>query len=312
MRDISVIIVNFNTKDLILKCIGSIRKHTKGVDYEIIIVDNDSTDGSMELLKGESVVKAIFNKDNLGFARANNQGIKKATGRYVLLLNSDTKLKEDSLAKMVQWMDEHLKVGIATCKLLNPDGSVQATGGSFPTLARIFLWSTFIDDLPLVADLFGSYHPHTPRFLGSSFYSNSHPQDWVTGAFFLFRHEVVNKVGYLDEEFFMYVEEVDFCFRMKKMGGDIWYVPQTAVIHLGGRSEGSKGIFTGEGLAREGAILGEFKGLRRFYRKHYPLWQYPLLVVFLKLAAFLRILLFGILGRQKQAWRIYGKALAIS
>lgn len=307
---LSIVIVNFNTKELLKNCVQSIKKHTKGVIHEIIVVDNGSTDGSAEFLENESSVKTIFNKDNVGFAKANNQGIKRATGRYVLLLNSDTELKGNSLGAMVNWMDKHPKVGIATCKLLNPDGTVQATGGYFPSLLRIFLWATFLDDLPPIASIFGSYHPHTSKF-GGSFYNSEHPQDWVTGAFFFFRRELIEKVGYLDEEFFMYVEEVDYCMRVKKQGWDIWYAPQTAIIHFGGGSEDSQAVTSGEGLIREGAVLGEFKGLKKFYRKHYPLLQYPLLILLLKLAAILRILVFGILGRQGLAWRTYGKALAI-
>lgn len=310
MKDLSIVIVSFNTQELLADCIGSIKEHTKGVDYEILIVDNGSQDGSVEWLKEEKGIEAILNKGNLGFAGANNQGIKKATGRYILLLNSDTELKENSLAKMIRWMDEHPGVGIATCKLLNPDGSTQANGGSFPTLLRVFLWGTFLDDIPLISRLLGSYHPHP--HIGEKD-SREHQQDWVSGAVFLIRKEVVKDLGGLEEEFFMYAEDVEYCLRAKKGGWEVWYIPQTSIVHIGSASsKGNSVKFSGKSLGKEKGILGEFDGLKRFHKKYYPSWQYPLLVMVLKLAAFLRILVFGILGRQKQAWRIYGKALATS
>lgn len=302
MVDVSIIIVSYNTKKLLLDCVSSIKKHTKVVAYEVIVVDNASTDGSVAALRDLRIknhdLRIIENKKNLGFAAANNQGIKKATGRYILLLNSDTKLTEDAISKMVGWMDQHPRVGVATCTLTNAEGSLQATGGSFPTLFKVSLWATFLDDFPLVDDIFGSYHPHTPSFFTrSDFFEKEHGQDWVTGAFFLVRRKTQKEVGFLDEQFFMYVEEVDYCFRAKKKGWGIWYVPITKIIHLGGAST-------------KGSILGEFVGLTKFYRKHKSNWQYPILLVLLRLAAFLRIIVFGILGRQKEAVRIYAKALA--
>lgn len=307
MIDVSVVVVSFNTKELLLECLASVKKHTKRVSYEVIVVDNASTDGTVKAIKDIRDVQLIRNKKNVGFAKANNQGIKKTKGRYVLLLNSDTALREDSLTKMVMWMDDHKKVGIATCKLVNPDGSTQATGGSFPNLLRVFLWATFLDDLPFVSGLFGSFHPHVSRGV----FEKEHRQDWVTGAFLLVRKEILEKIGALDEEFFMYVEEVDFCFRAKRAGWQVWYVPATQIVHESGASASGSTITFLEGVrGREGSVLGEFKGLKKFYKKHYPAWQFPALSFLLRLAAFLRIIVFGIFGRQKEAWKIYAKALA--
>ena len=147
MADLSIIIVSYNTKKLLLGCIQSIEKHTQGVDYEVIVVDNASTDGSADLVRRLSLkksdVRVIENTINKGFAAANNQGIKIAKGKYILLLNSDTKILENTLLKMISWMDKNEKVGVSTCKLLNADRSIQATGGYFPTLPRIFMWALF-------------------------------------------------------------------------------------------------------------------------------------------------------------------------
>lgn len=308
-HDLSIIIVNFNTKELLGNCLDSIARHTKGINYKIIVVDNASSDGSVDEIKKRRLkvkgLKTVFNKENLGFAAANNQGMKLSQGRYVLLLNSDTKLHENSLSKMVAWMDSHLEVGISSCMLLNPDRSMQETGGYFPNLLRVFLWATFLDDLPLVSGVFGSYHPH------GSLYKKERELDWVTGAFFLVRDKVIEDVGFLDDRFFMYVEEVDYCFRAKSKGWRVRYIPDTSIVHLGGGSGSGNGVqFRRWSIGKERSIIGEFEGLKRFYKKHYPAWQCPFLISFLKLAALLRLGIFGFLRGQAHARTIYGKAFA--
>lgn len=308
--DLSIIIVSFNTKKLLLSCINSVRKYTKGINYEIIVVDNGSSDGTQEAIKKIKGVKLILNRDNFGFAAANNQGIKIAQGRHILLLNSDTELKEDSLGKMVGWMEKNSRVGISSCKLLDSSGSTQATGGFFPSLARVFLWATFLDDLSLVSNLFRAYHPHTSKFFTRSrFYENAHQQDWVTGAFFLMRREVVADIGFLDEVFFMYVEEVDYCFRAKKKGWGVCYVPITGIVHIGAASS-KEGLveFGGGTVGKERSIIGEFEGLKIFYKKHYPDWQYGFLILFLKITAVLRFSVYGIIRGDGSAKHIYAKA----
>lgn len=307
--DISIVIVSFNTRQLLNKCLDSIVRHIKEINYEIIVVDNASSDGSVEavekIITGTKSIKGmvIKNTKNLGFAAANNQGIKKAKGRYVLLLNSDTEFTEDSLRQMVSWMDKNPKAGISTCTLLNSNKTIQATGGYFPGLFRLFLWGTFLDDLPLVSVVFRSYHPH------SAFHKKLREQDWITGAFFLIRGELIEQIGVFDEKFFMYVEEIDYCFRAKKKGWEVWYVPDTAIIHIGGASSKGESIkFIEGGVGKEQSIIGEFEGLKRLYKKHYPAWQYPLLTSLLKLAALLRFVLYGFLKGESGAKRIYAKA----
>lgn len=293
--DVSIITVSFNTKKLLIKCLESIREYTKGVRYEVIVVDNGSTDGSASAIGKFQAPKSKFqiirNKVNLGFAKANNQGIKIAKGRYVLFLNSDTQVLEDSISKMVLWMDKHPQAGIATCKLVNSDKSTQATGGSFPSLWRVFLWASFLDDLPFVAGVFGSYHPHQ-----GGYFDEEHRQDWVTGAFMLIRRKVLDTVGYWDEDFFMYGEDLEYCLRTVEAGWQVWYTPLTHIVHLGSKRT-------------ERSILGEFAGLLKIYRKHFAFWQYPVLEFLLKVAAILRILFFGILKGEKEALKIYAKAL---
>jgi GT2 family glycosyltransferase len=297
--------VNYNTKDLLLGCLESVKRNTKGIEYEIIVVDNASTDGSAEILKrlkGQSF-KAILNSTNLGFARANNQGIKIADGRYVLLLNSDTEIKDNVLGEMLAYMDKNTKAGIVSCALRDKDGKLQATGGYFPTLLRVASWMFFLDDIPLLDKLIKPFHPmHEKSFFyrGEGFFKRESPRDWVTGAFFLIRRVVLDEVGVLDEDYFMYTEEVDLCFRAKKKGWEVWYLPKWAIVHYGGASSAS-----------EFPIISEYKGVKTFYKKHMPSWQSPILRLLLKKGAVLRMILFGIL--KGGSWvKVYAKAFQIA
>lgn len=303
--DLSIIIINYNTKDLLLRCLESIKKNTNNLSYEIIVIDNDSKDGSVESIKmiNNFLVKIISNKKNLGFAKANNQGIKIAKGRYILLLNPDTAVTKGVLAQMIGFMEKSPDVAVVSCALKNKDGSFQATGGYFPTLSRVITWMLFIDDIPLMDKLIKPFHPmHEKSFIyrGEEFFKKEGERDWVTGACFLVRKEVFDEVGELDEEYFMYTEEVDFCFRVKKKGWKVWYIPSLAISHIGGVSSPS-----------EFPILSEYKGIKIFYRKHMPAWQMPVVRFFLKVGAVLRIFLLGTLKGGVYA-KAYAKAFQIA
>jgi len=298
MIDLSIIIISYNASEMLMNCLSSIKEQTSGLDYEIIIVDNASQQDNTRLIKNfkrknkTPPIVLIENKFNKGFAAANNQGLEIARGDYILLLNSDTLLVENSLLAMINWLKNHKDVGICSCKLINPDGKVQPTGGYFPTLFRIFLWATFLDDLPPISLLFGSYHPHSWQ------YHKEFSLDWVTGAFFLFRRKVLGKIGMLDSSFFMYVEEVEYCLRAKKAGFDVFFTPQTKIIHYGGGTQSDKSY----------ALQAEIDGLKRLYKKHYPSWQYFPLICFLFLALLLRVILFGLLDTKRGI--AYAKILA--
>lgn len=303
MKDLSVIVVSYNTKKLLKDCLACVVKYTKEINYEIVVVDNASTDGSVETIdnfKSQiSDFKIIKNKKNLGFSKANNQGIKKSKGRYVLLLNSDTLIKENVLGEMVSWMDENKKVGIASCALKNKDGSEQGTGGYFPHLFKVFTWMFFLEDIPFIDRIIKPFHPmhsQSPFYKGERHFLTPHQKDWMTGAFFLIRKEVIEKVGLLDEDYFMYVEELDFCYRAKKAGWQVWFLPKWSITHLGGASS-----------TTEFSILSEYKGMKLFYKKHKPSWQMPFLRIFLKGGSFLRIMIFGVI-KGKEVAKVYAKA----
>jgi len=305
MIDLSIIIVSFNTKKFTKGTIDSVIKHTKGVIYEIIIVDNNSSDGSKELLqdytkKYKNVVYIQTGK-NLGFGRGNNVGIEKSKGKYILLLNSDTELRKNIIPEMIKYMDSHPKIGVSTCSLLNTDGSLQGTGGGFPTLGRVFAWMFFIENIPFIEKLFIPFHPiHSMSpYKGGSIFKEKRKMDWITGAFMLLKRKVIEDTGIFDEEYFMYVEETEFCYRIAKSGWEIWYLPQWSIIHYGGTSGGG-----------EFPLLSEYKGVKLFYKKHMKRFNNIILKVMLRLGSLIRVILFTILGKINHA-KIYVKAFKL-
>lgn len=285
--DLSVIIVNWNTKKLLEDCLKSIFKFTKGISFEAIVVDNGSGDSSQAMVRGKYPnVKLVENKDNLGFTKANNQGIKIAKGKYILLLNSDTYLIENSFKILVDFANHQKNLGAVGPLLLNLDNSVQQSVGFFPHLPQIFYWSTFLDDLPF-GKLLKPYHMDH-----DSFYQKEHEVDWVTGAAYFIPQSTVKNVSVLDERIFMYGEEVEWSYRIKKAGFKIYFTPKTKIIHIG---RGSSGNFPSS------AYVGEFKGLIYFYKKHKGLLALQILRFFLKIGALARIILFFLLGKKELA-----------
>lgn len=293
--DLSLVIVNFNTKDLTLGCIESVLKNTKNLNFEIILVDNSSNHEIPQSKK----YKLISSKTNLGFTGGNNEGMKKAVGRYVLLINSDTLVHDNILGEMVSWMDENPKIGISTPALRNKDGSLQGTGGYFPTLIRVFSWMT-IQDFPFVDKFIKPFHPNKEKSFSKNdeFYIKGKDLDWVTGAFMMIRREVIDDIGYLDTDYFMYTEDTDYCFRAREKGWRVYFNPKWSITHFGGASS-----------IKEYPILSEYKNIKLFYKKHYPNWQYLPLRVLLKIGALGRIIILGTMKGGEYA-KIYSKAFS--
>lgn len=296
--DLSIVIVSYNTSKLTVECVESIIKFTKGISYEIIIVDNNSTDDSVknlsELSKNSKIkISIIKNTKNYGFGYANNQGIKKSNSesKNILFLNSDTRLYSNAIMETLAIINKSKNIGVISCKLLNADRTIQATGGYFPTLIRVFSWM-IIQDLPYVDKIIKPFHPKT-----GDFYNSEHELDWVTGAFFMIRKDIVDTVGVFDTNYFMYTEETDYCFRIKKSGWKIFYTPICSIVHYGGASSASWSFVT-----------REYDGVKMFYKKHYPSWQFPILRILLKIGAMLRFALYSLIGR-KEAANAYAKAL---
>ena len=294
---LSIIIVSFNTKKLILDCLESIFATTGDLNLEVIVVDNDSVDDSPVAIKDNfPQVKLITNTTNTGFAKANNQGIKVSSGDYIMLLNSDTIVKPNALEILIDYLDSHPQVGIAAPQLLNPDGSIQPNGGYLPRLSNIIAWMLFIDDLPFIRPWFWSYQL---RYLPG--FRRTRAMGWLQGAALVLRRHTLEEIGLLDENIFMYAEDVEICYRARKSGWQVMLLPQAQIIHKGFQSGSS-----------EKAILGEYQGLKYIFQKHKPAWELPLLRLSLKLGATLRLIIFGTILRDKQKYAIYKTALSLA
>jgi len=313
--DISIIIVSYNTKQILQNCIKSIYKYTQNVSFEIIVVDNGSTDGSVGLLqKLEQNKKIIFIKSlqNLGFGTANNLASQKARGKYLLFLNPDTLFISNCLPVSLNWLKNKPKVGAMTIKLLNKNKSIQPTGGYFPTLLRVLVWQLFLEDWPFMGSLFKSIHPHEPGFFflnrlvkkplfvpsKGSVYDKLFFPDWITGAFMLIPASIFKKAKGFDEKIFMYVEETQLCYRIKKLGFKIAYAPIDSIIHLSGASSGSID-----------SLVWEAINTLYFFNKHYSSFSAFLARVIIIIGSILRLLIFGIIGRNQDKQKAYAQII---
>lgn len=230
--DISIIIVNYNVKEFLQNLLHSIQKAMDGLTFEVIVVDNASDDGSVELIREKfPLVNLIVNADNLGFSKANNAGLKIAIGKYFLLLNPDTIVQEDTFVNMINFFENYPDAGMAGCKILNPDGTLQlACRRSFPGPWTSFCKVSGLGALFPNSRLFARYNL---TYLDEN---QTYEVDAISGSFMMIRREVYQKIGGLDEIFFMYGEDLDWCFRVQKAGFKVYYVDSTQIIHYKGES----------------------------------------------------------------------------
>jgi len=290
---LSIIIVSYNTRKLLKNCLDSVFKDLKDgsrrLVAEVIVVDNHSRDDSIMMIKRFfPQTKLILNEKNLGFAKANNQGIKKASGEFILLLNSDTVVHPGVLLKMVNFLKSRPGAGAIGPKLLNPDGSNQPSAGCFPTL------------LISAVMLFKEHFKPTPQVRGS--FAKIKKIDWVMGAAMMIKKKALEEAGSLDENIFMYMEEVELCYRLKKAGWQVYFYPHAEITHLG-RASSKTG--------KKEPILNIYKGLLYFYKKHRTKGELMLLQLMLKIKALLSWLL-GVLIGDKYLKETYGQAFSLS
>jgi N-acetylglucosaminyl-diphospho-decaprenol L-rhamnosyltransferase len=252
MAEISVIILNWNTRDLLAQCLDSLEQHKADLQLEVIVVDNASTDGSQAMLQEKyPQVQLIANSQNVGFAKGNNQAMQIAQGDYFLLWNSDAFATPGAIQALLRLAEKEPKAGIIGAQLRNADNSFQASFTPFPNQ-----WQEFLILTGLGRTLIGHAYPS----LGPEEEKGSQIVDYVEGACLLVRREAYQEVGGLDEGYFMYAEEVDWCYTLVKHGWQIWYQPEAKVIHLGGASS------TGRRTHREADL---YRSRIRFFRKHY-------------------------------------------
>lgn len=281
---LSIIIISWNTVKLLRECLKSLT-----ISSEIIVVDNGSSDRSPEMVKKEfPEVKLIENKENLGFAKGNNIGLKEAKGEYVMLLNSDTLIKVNAIQKMLTFLDDRQEISIVGPRLLNSDETPQPSCGRFPLL-------------PVVAVMLFKEH-----FGGSDFVRWSPPQsqqvDWLMGSAIMARKEVFQKVGGLDESLFMYMEEVEWFYRAHLAGFKAYFLKEAEIIHLGRGSSKS---------GKTEPILNIYKGILHFYRKHRSRPELLAVKLMLRTKALLAFI-FGYLKNDNYLKQTYGQAIKIN
>lgn len=326
---LSIITVSYNTKDLTLQTLESAIKEINSSKIlkdqtEIFVVDNDSKDNSPkaceELFKKLKFTngKVFANKENLGFARANNQATEVAKGKYIILLNSDTITHKNGLSLLVEAMEnngigemtanskhsgELDKLGIIAPTLLNPDGSIQNQGGSLPSLMTVAAQMLFLDDIPFIGKFFPStQHTGMSDFAFQSYDENTPKlisKGWIAGTAMLIRRELIDDIGMLDGNIFMYGEDQEYCMRARNHHWDVAIHPKAKITHFGFASSSSRN-----------AIHGEIKGYLYIWKKHMPSWQLPILKLILWKGALLRQMIYTIRGKEVPA-SIYKDARAL-
>lgn len=252
---VSIVIVNWKTPKLLAKCLDTIALDSRASEFEIWVVDNNSGDGSVEMLTSSyPYVHTIANKDNVGFSRGCNQVIPDTTGKYVLLLNPDTEVDKDAISKLADFMDAHSDCGAAGPKVLNIDGTLQlACRRSFPDPAAAFYRLTYLSRL----------FPKNPTLARYNL-TNADPDqvlevDALSGSAMMVRRQVIDQVGLLDEDIFMFGEDIDWCWRIKQAKWKVYYAPEPVIHHIHGASSRLRPV---------GATINLHKGMEVFYKKH--------------------------------------------
>ena len=248
---VSIIIVNWNTRELLADCIQSIYASPPEGKYDIWVVDNFSSDGSSAMIRENyPSIKLIENDKNLGFARANNQALRRSQGEYVLLLNPDTVVKSNAISKLIHFLDNNPDAGIAGPRLINPDGTLQISAFPFPTLFREF-WRMFhLDSVYCLSNYpMNNWNQDQARDV-----------DTLLGACMLIRRDAINQSGLFDEKYFIYSEEVDLCIRLNRSGWRLYWVPRAVVVHHGGKSTQQ---------VSEEMFLRLYEGKVLLFRKHH-------------------------------------------
>jgi GT2 family glycosyltransferase len=295
MTDLAIVIVSFNTKELTLKCLKSITEEKWRVNYQIWVVDNNSSDSSVEVIEKQyPQVKIIKNKENIGFAGANNLALNKAEAKNYLLLNSDTEVFPGSLDNLVDFM-ERSGFGIVSCRLIGKDGKLQPNVGDLPFGLALFSWLAGLDDiLFFLRGRVPSYHQQFAKF-----YQGEKEVGWVSGSVMMIKGEVVKKIGGLDDQIFMYGEDSEYCLRAKKASFRVGWTDKAVIHHLGG------------GSSKDPAYkqwIGEFHGLLYLYQKYYNIFIAQTVRLLIYIFIIIRMVAFFIVGKPSVS-KTYGKII---
>ncbi len=289
--DLSVIVLSFNTKELLRQCLASLIHNSPSLKVKIIVVDNASDDGSPQMVEKEfPQVKLIINKMNVGFAKGNNIGLKEAEGDFVLFLNSDTKVEPGGLKEAVDFMRTDKKIGALSAKTLLASGKIDPDcHRGFPTPWASITYFLGLEKLFPQSRFFGQYHQF---YLGLD---QNHEIDAGAGAFMIIRREIIEKVGTWDEKYFFYGEDLDFFYRIKQAGYKVMFYAKPLLIHYKGASSGlrkeSKGVSTRENRLKvaKASVKAMEIFYRKFYQGKYPSWLTCLVLLGIKIKGFFRV-----------------------
>ena len=295
--DVSIIIVNWSTRNLLRNCLDSIYKTVRDITYEIIVIDNGSSDGSVEMLREKFPgVKVIENRENRGFGAANNQGFRVMTGRYALLLNTDTILTENAVHELFSFMEAHPEAAMACGQLLHANGSKQNSIAAFPRLLTLLTNVTLLEYI-------------WPKRFPSKRYAWKEPieVDSGIGACLLVRKKAIDEVGMFDERYFFFFEETDWAYQMRSAGWKIFHVPSAFIYHLQGQSIGRNSRFR----------IEFYRSRHKFFRKWKPRPYYLLafFVILIRLfvnwlsSSVANIFTLGLHGKMRHKWLIYSQII---
>ncbi|OGG87457.1 hypothetical protein A3B87_02105 [Candidatus Kuenenbacteria bacterium RIFCSPHIGHO2_02_FULL_39_13] len=275
--DLSIIIINWNVRDLLKKCLISIYQYIQNIDFELFVVDNASKDGSLAMIQKEfPQVRLIANQKNTGFAYANNQALKQAAGQNILLLNPDTELADNSMEKIVRLFNQHNDWAVVGCKILNFGGALQKSVRRFPSLKDQLLIQLKLQHLPFFKKNLNSY-------LAQDFnYGKESEVDQVMGAFFLTKKSVIEKIGGFDAKYYLWFEEVDFCKRAKDIGLKVIYTPAIKIYHH--RAESFKQLNWRKQLIWDHSV-------QHYFWTHQPKWQWLVLWFFQPISLLLAVII---------------------
>lgn len=284
----SIVIVNWKTPKLLARCLDSIKLDPNYDQLEIIVVDNNSGDESVDMVKSDYPhVRLIANTTNAGFSKGCNQAIEIANGRHVLLLNPDAVVVEDAISTMAKYLDDHAEVGAVGPKVLNPDGTLQlACRRAFPSVSASFFRLTYLSNL-------FPKHPAVARYNMTFADPNEFLDvDALSGSCMMVKSEVIKKIGLLDEDIFMYGEDIDWCWRVKEAGYKVMYIPSASIYHIHGASSRKRVV---------GTTINLHKGMEVFYRKHMAKNYWPVFNWLVYIAIWARAAIFIVVNLLRRA-----------
>lgn len=277
---VAVSIVSYNTKDLLETCLKILSDNSNEYKLGVYVVDNASSDGSADMVKEKfPKVELIRNEKNVGFAKAHNQVLKITNAEYVLIINPDTEFNAKDIDKLVEFMEENPECGVSSVKLTNLDGSLQSNGGDLPFNLALVSWLFNLESLGIKTN----FHR-----MDEDYYKSTHEVGWLSGTFMFIRSSVFKRVGYFNDEIFMYFEDTEFSYLVKKAGFKLMIVPEIVVKHISGASSENP---------RLRQWLGEYKGLIYFYNKYFGLLPALFVRLLIYKVTILRIIAFSLFGK---------------